>query len=475
MSLKTEKDLSPTTRGLVNRATLAGQSKNIDYAITLWQTILKEEPLFLEGRQRLRVIEIQKYNALSTFGKQMLKTNIASVAMKLSAVAKKEPLEQLPVAEEVLAIDPFNVKANTMIGDAGNALGYPEFVAFGFETISQGRPDDKASLNTLAEAYMRLQLYEKAEKTYNRILEIDPRDGEALSGLKNASAAHASKSGGWEAAAKDEDFRGALKNKAEADQLEQDSKVVKSTEAIDNQIQILYGKHQAEPTIPAHSKAIAQLFVQKNDYTNAIPFYQHAYEAGGKIDSSLEKIIGDLKMKKAAQELQQARAAVAAHTDPDSQAQAQAELEQKEKEIDLVRVELAEARVKAQPNEGEFRYDLGAALFKVGQYKRCVEELQQSLKQPSVRYQALNLMGQTFMKRNMLDFAIKQLLTAKSEMVGMDELKKEIVYNLGLAYEAAKQPDKALDQFKEIYEYDMSYRDVAKRVEDSYGQGDQAA
>ncbi len=475
MSLKTEKDLSAATRGLVNRARQAGQSKNTDYAITLWQTILKEEPLYLDGRRELRVIEIQKYNALSTFGKQMLKTNIASVAMKLSAVAKKEPLEQLPVAEEVLAIDPFNVKANTMIGDAGNALGYAEFVAFGYETIAQGKPDDKASLNALAQAYMKLQLFEKAEKTFNRILEIDPRDGDALSGLKNASAANASKTGGWEAAEKEGDFRGALKNKDESDQLEQESKVVKSTEAIDRQIQLLYEKHQAEPTNPAHSKAIAQLFVQKNDYTNAIPFYQHAYESGGKIDSSLEKIIGDLKLKKTGQELQHLRTALAEQTDPDGQAQYQAALEEKEKELNQVRLELAEARVKAQPNEGEFRYDLGLALYKIGQYKRSVEELQQSLKQPSVRYQALNLMGQAFMKRNMLDFAVKQLSLAKSELLGMDEVKKEIVYNLGLAYEATKQADKALDQFKEIYEHDMSYRDVAKRVEDSYEQGDQTA
>ncbi len=77
-------------------------------------------------------------------------------------------------------------------------------------------------------------------------------------------------------------------------------------------------------------------------------------------------------------------------------------------------------------------------------------------------------MGQSFQKRGMLDFAVKQFTTAKSELLGMDELKKEIVYNLGLAYEALQQPEKALEQFKEIYEHDMSYRDVAQRVEASY-------
>ena len=72
----------------------------------------------------------------------------------------------------------------------------------------------------------------------------------------------------------------------------------------------------------------------------------------------------------------------------------------------------------------------------------------------------------------MLDFAIKQLTLAQSELAVMDDLKKEITYNLGLAYEVAKNPEKALEQWKMIYEHDMGYRDVAARVEASYGGGD---
>ena len=166
---------------------------------------------------------------------------------------------------------------------------------------------------------------------------------------------------------------------------------------------------------------------------------------------------------------------LAAKTEPEEQAQAQAAVDQKEKELNEARLYLAEARVKAQPNEGEFRFDLGEALYKMGQYKRATEELQQSLKQPSVRYQALNLMGLAFKARGMLDFAEKQLTLAESELPVMDDLKKEIVYNLGLVYELTKQPDKALDQWKKIYDTEMGYRDVAARVEASYGNGEEAA
>jgi tetratricopeptide (TPR) repeat protein len=474
MSLRSERELSSEGRGLYTRAKAAAQSKNYDYTISLMQALLKDEPLFLEGRRFLRAVEIQKYKALSGFNRQMLGMKLSTATMKLGGAAKKEPNAQLIQAEEVLALDPFHPKANALVGEAGAKLGLPEFRAFAYETLAQelgegkAKASDRAVLHTLADTYMELRDYQKAEKTYSRILEIDPRDGDALSGLKNASAAHTSKSGGWETAGAD--YRNALKNKQESIDLEQASKVVKSTEAIDEQIRINLGKHEADPASPIHARNLAQLFLQKNDLANAILFYEHAFEMGGRIDPSIEKIIGDLKLKKAEEEL--SRLSVGQEDEeanPELQTQRLTAMAEKQKEIIDVRLAQAQARVRAHPNEGQYHYEFGEALYKSGQYKRAGEELQFALKQPSVRYQAMNYMGLSFMKRGMLDFAIKQLAGAESELPVMDDLKKEIVYNLGLAYEANTQADKALDQWKKIYEVDMGYRDVAERVEASYG------
>ena len=234
------------------------------------QAALREEPLFLEGRRYLRAVEIQKYNTLSSFTKQMVNVKVASTAMKLSNASKKEPTEQLVLAEEVLALDPFHAKANMLVGEAGAALGYPAFKAFAYETIAEGKPadkPDKAILNKLAETYMELRETAKAEKTYQRILDFDPRDGDALSGLKNASAAHASRTGGWDT--EGNDYRNALKSKSESEAIEQASKIVKSTEAIDEQIAINQAKHEADPANGAIAKAIAQLCLQKSDYAHA--------------------------------------------------------------------------------------------------------------------------------------------------------------------------------------------------------------
>jgi tetratricopeptide (TPR) repeat protein len=477
MSVKTYRELNPTARSQVDRAKTAIQSKNYDYGITLLLSVLKDEPIYLDGRRLLRAAEIQKYNTTGTLTRQMTSMRTGTLAMKLSS--KKAPQDQLMAAEEILQTDPYNHKANAAIGEAGAALGCPELKCFAYETLANAKVDAKAGdksvvpiLRTLAEAYMESGQADKSVSTLEKVLTIDPRDGESLSLLKNAQAAVSHQK--WEEAQKTDDFRKALKDEGESAQLESHGKIVKSSESIEEQIQMTYQKWQEDPkNAAAHAKKIGQLYEQRNEYTNAIPWFQAAFEAGGSLDSSLERQIGDLRLRAGDAELRQLKDDAALQTDPEAQAQLQAAIEQKEVELNKVQLDLAEARVKAQPTDGELRFYLGEALYKDGQYKRAVEELQQAINtQPSVRYPALNLLGLAFMKRGMIDFAISKFAEAERDLPDMKEdIKKEVTYNLGLAYEAANQPEKALEQWKKIYNVAMNYRDVAARVEASYGNG----
>ena len=68
----------------------------------------------------------------------------------------------------------------------------------------------------------------------------------------------------------------------------------------------------------------------------------------------------------------------------------------------------------------------------------------------------------------MNDLAATQLAAASSEINGMDDLKKEILYELALVYEKNDDKDNYIGSLKEIYETDYGYKDVAQRVEASY-------
>jgi tetratricopeptide (TPR) repeat protein len=83
---------------------------------------------------------------------------------------------------------------------------------------------------------------------------------------------------------------------------------------------------------------------------------------------------------------------------------------------------------------------------------------------------AMNLVGRCYTELGMLDLAMKQLEEASKEILSMDAMKKEVVYNLGVVYERMGERDRSLDCMKQIYEADYGYKDVAERVESSYQQ-----
>ncbi len=95
--------------------------------------------------------------------------------------------------------------------------------------------------------------------------------------------------------------------------------------------------------------------------------------------------------------------------------------------------------------------------------------MQRAKQNPNARLKAMNLLGQCYTEKNMLDLAVKQFQEAASEIVAMDATKKEILYKLGLVFERMGKKDDSLNCMKAIYEVDYGYLDVAQRVEQSYG------
>ena len=64
--------------------------------------------------------------------------------------------------------------------------------------------------------------------------------------------------------------------------------------------------------------------------------------------------------------------------------------------------------------------------------------------------------------------ASEQLTIAKSEIPGMTDQKKDVLYQLGSAYEQQGDMDKAMVEFKALYGADISYRDVSQKIDDFY-------
>lgn len=465
MPVKTEKDLPEQHRATWLKALSAMQLKNYGYVIQLMQGVLKQEPDFLAGRQLLRKAEVGK----SATGKKSLLGGAGGLsAMKIGGMIKKDPLAAIVEVEKLLENDPVSPALNLQLRDAAIAANMVETATFALETIVQGTPRDVKMLHELAKHYIDHDMPEKAVDIYTKITDINPSDLIAIKAGKDAAARASMKRGGWEK--EGATYRDLIRDKDAAVSLEQQSRTVLSAEMIDQQLAELGAKYEENPQHVDTARKIAELYEQKEDLDNAVQWFTYAASLTNNSDIALVRKAADLRIKQYDKSIADYEAYLAA-ADPNSPETEQHRQEYERIKQERVEMELQEARARVERNPTDlmFRFELGEILVRLANYKDAIPELQKARQNPNVRLRAMNLLGKCFVERNMLDLAAKTLEDAAGEITSMDAVKKDIVYNLGLVYEKMGNNEKSIDCMKQIYEVDYGYKDVAQRVESSYG------
>ena len=159
---------------------------------------------------------------------------------------------------------------------------------------------------------------------------------------------------------------------------------------------------------------------------------------------------------------------LAAYPDAEAAPQVQETLAALKQQKAELLISEARKRVDRNPTDLQFRFELGEQLLLAGHHTEAIPELQKARTNPNVRIKAMGLLGLCYQAKNMLDLAHRQFSDAAKELAVMDATKKDMVYRLGLLSEIMGKKDEALNCFKEIYDVDYGYEDVARRVEESY-------
>jgi len=464
MAVKTEKELSDPQRTHWLKAVAAIELRNFGYAISLLQGILKQEPEFLTGRRLLRRAEVTKHKSAK---RSFFNISTAPIAvMKAQREAKNEPKRAVEMIEKVLEEEPYNRQANLLLKEAAVAAGWPEIGVFALQTLLEEHPRDVKVLHELGRLYHAMGHSEQEVETYNRITELDPLDAEALRLGKNASARASMTTGGW---TKAESYRDLIKDKEVAVSLEQQSRMQLTDESLDQQIAETYARHQAEPQNVDLARRLGGLNEQKEDIESAVAWYQYAADLTSGTDDGLTRKVSDLKMRRAEHEIAEHEEFLASHRPEDKlYAEKATELAAAKKKRAEMLIDEARKRVERNPTDLQLRFELGEHLMNADHYREALPELQRARQNPNARLKAMNLLGLCYRELGMLDLAMKQLEDAAREILSMDAMKKEIVYNLGLVYEQMGEREKSLACMKQIYEADYGYKDVAGRVESSY-------
>ena len=441
--------------------------KNPSYSVDVMTNIVNRHPQCLEARKLLRKAQ-QRATSNKSLG---LKSMFSKVSCALNGIGsadkvKKDPSAALSAAEKLLNSNPANVSAHKAIGIAAEALDLHETAAFAYEEIYKIEPDNLENTKALMRAYMRIGKNDDAVRIGDQAYKSNPSDSEIQSLIRQSSVEQSIRKGNWE---ESDSFRDKLKDEEQAQKLEQAAKAKTSDADVRLIIEEAEKALAEEPENLNLYRDIFNNYRKLKEFDKALQWVTRARQLeAGSADVSLERMESRLQIEK----MRQAIAAKEKELEGDPKnTQLKSELESLRAEENQFRLVQAEGFVKRYPNEFSYRYELGELYYQKGEVDHAIKELQLALRSPKVRVNSLILLGKIYKSKRFFDLAAEQFTTVKSEIPGNTEQKKEVLYELGSCYELQGDTERAIAEYKALYSIDISYHDVAQKIDDFYAQG----
>lgn len=463
---KSLSEIPRDVRDLYQRGKDALQRQNFDYAITFFTQVLAREPGFLEARQALRATQMKKAGGGTGFFKKIVGgASVQPLLAKAQLSKGRNPIEAMQIVEQVLEGDPGNGTAQRILAECAMESDFPKTACFAYEMLLKNSSRDYDLNMAYGEALAKAGNVTKAEQVYVELQRAHPGKGEIATAMKNLSARRTMQEGGYDALADGSgSYRDILKDKDEAASLEQQSRTIRSDDRTDQLIAEYEARALREPANLKLLRNIAELYAQKKQYDKAIEYYERIRTSEGAIDPSLEKAITDTHLRRIDHQVGQLDL-----TQPEQAMQAEA----LRKEKAVFQLEETRKRAERYPTDLQIKFELAQLYLIAGKFNEAMGEFQKAQSNPQRRLQAMTGMAQCLSAKGMHDMAARRLQEALKEKPGFDDEKKEMIYSLGVILEKMGKREEAIEQFKQIYEIDIGYKDVAAKVDAYYAGGQQ--
>jgi tetratricopeptide (TPR) repeat protein len=329
-----------------------------------------------------------------------------------------------------------------------------------YEVLFRNSPRDKEIAIAFGTSLAAIGEVQRAEKILADLYAVFPTDNDLAQALKDISARKTLDEGGYDALADGSgSYRDILKDKDEAVLLEQQNRQVRPEDTADRLIGEYEARLRTEPKNLKLLRDLAELYTQKKQFDVAQSYYQRIKASDIGADAGLDRAIAETTLRKYDHQIAQLDATAPDHAEKVMVLQAE-----------KAAFQLAECqkRVERFPADLQFRFELGQVYFQAGKISEAIQEFQKAQGNPHRRIAAMSFLAQCFARRKMFDLAARTLQNALKEKTVFDDEKKELIYNLGAVFENMGKKEEAVEQFKLIYEIDISYKDVAAKVDAYY-------
>lgn len=446
-------DMAQKAQNYANRGRQALESGRFDFAVEMLMEAVSAAPDVLETRKLLRAAQIANFrkNGKAGFG---AKLGYMMARQKIMGLIKKgQGAEAMAEAEKLLTQNPLDADNIEVAVKAAEAAGKADHAAISIEAAYECSNKDPSLLERVATYYTMAKRWDKARDAYQKLSELKPGDQRIMQLLKNTEA-QATMNAGWEqSAGKKGGFQNLIANKEQAKKLDQANKAMVVGDDADALIAEKIAQIDKEPKNMNFRRALARIYIQNKRYAEAVQCLSDAIEAAGAMDPELDRMLSQTRVQYYDQQID----ALKAEGKEDDAAALEGEKNQ------FVFDDLA-ARVERYPNDLHLRYELGVQYFTYEYYDEALEHLQLAQKSPKDRLWALYYLAMCFLMKGQTDMAVMQLETARDQIPTMDELKKKVVYQLGLCAESQGDLDKAYQYYKDVYSTDVGFEDLSERM-----------
>ncbi len=446
-------DLAQKAQNFTNRGRQALETGKYDLAVDMLMEAVSAAPDVLETRKLLRAAQIAHFRkeGKAGFG---AKLGYMLARQKIMGLVKKgQGAEAMAEAEKLLSQNPLDADNIEAAVKAAEAAGKADHAAISIEAAYECSNKDPSLLERVATYYTMAKRWDKARDAYQKLSEMKPGDQRVMQLLKNAEA-QATMNAGWsETAGKKGGFQNLIANKEQAAKLDAANKAVVTGDDAEVLIREKLKQIEAEPKNMNARRALARIYIQGKRFYEAIDVLQQAIEVSGTMDPELDRMLSQTKVQYYDQQIEALRA----------NGQEEDAVNMEGEKNQFVFDDLA-ARVERYPNDLHLRFELGKQYFTYGYYDDALTHLQLAQKSPKDRLWALYYLAMCFLSQGQSDMGVMQLETARDAIPTMDDLKKKVVYQLGLCAEAAGDLQKAYQYYKDVYSADVGFEDLSERM-----------
>lgn len=432
----------------------AMESGNWEMAVQMFRQCVMIRPDNLPYRQLLRNSTKRKYGDNGKGAGGLSMTKLMSIRSKIKKLKSKEQWkEAAALAEEGLLINPWDPQLNVDLAESAKALDWSEIARFAYKEAAFAAQKDKSIWVAFADHLEDRGEFTEAEKAWEKIAAIDPKDIEVSRKMSALAAKKAEHDGGFGDAEKASDVArpgqsagGARAVAASADETET---------ALRHAI-------RKEPEKVEHYLKLAAHLKGARKYNDAHDLMKTALEVSGG-DINIREQLEDIELVLMKHNVDLAKEKANQTEDPEARKKV-AELSQ---ELRTRQIEVLSAREERHPQNLGVKMELAQLVMQLQQWAKAIPLLQKASQDPRLKTQALVLLGKCFMYDNKLPLAKGQFERAVPDLNAdqQPDTYKEAHYLLGRVCEELKDSEKAIHHYGEVLVIDYDYKDARTRME----------